>query len=271
MTAPRSARAELARVAQALHARGWVANHDGNVSLRQDGGRFLATPTATSKADVTERTLIEVDAGGKVVGGPGKPFGELGLHLAVYERRPDVHAVVHAHPPHATALAVAGSPALEQPFLAEAVVSLGPRVPTVPAAPPGAPARDALLRFVTEFDAVLIGNHGAMAWGRTLEQAYLRLELVEHLARVAILAAPLGGVRPLPDEVIGPLLAARARAGLGAAADQAEKLGLGRPVVGCAPAPHAAVDVIPPGGRPSGVDPASVAAMIREEIERALR
>lgn len=261
----RGLRAELVAVSQELHRRGWVANHDGNVTARLGGDRFLATPTATSKRRIDERSLIEVDGAGKVVGGTGKPFGELGLHLAVYQRRDDVGAVVHAHPPHATALAVSGSRLLERPFIAEAVVSLGPRVPTVPFASPGAAAREALVPFVADHDAVLVANHGAFAWGADLEQAYLRLELVEHLARIATLAQATGGPAYLPDGAIAPLLAARSVAGLGKAADRAAAGP--RPVVACAPAPHSAVPTIAPG-KPS--DRARIAALIREEIMKVL-
>ena len=280
---PLTLRGRLAATARELHARGWVANHDGNVTARLDAGRVLATPTATSKRVIEERSLIEVDAAGKLVAGSGKPFGEIGLHLEVYARRPDVGAVVHAHPPHATALAVSGSSLLERPFIAEAVVSLGPRVPTVPFAAPGAAAREALAAFVADHDAVLCAGHGAFAWGADLEQAYLRLELVEHLARIALLAQPLGGPQYLPDAAIAPLLEARARAGLGAAADRAVALhrsgsagaGAGvRPVVACAPAPHSPVPTVAPGGGGGAArapDRSQIAAVVREELVRALR
>ena len=260
----RGLRAELVALSQELHRRGWVANHDGNLTARVAADRFVATPTATSKRRVDEKSLIEVDGAGKVVGGSGKPFGELGLHLAVYQRRDDVGAVVHAHPPYATALAVSGSRLLERPFIAEAVVSLGPRVPTVPFALPGAAAREALLSFVADHDAVLIGNHGALAWGADLEQATLRLELVEHLARIATLAQATGGPAYLPDSALAPLLEARSKAGLGKAAERAAAASP-RPVVACAPAPHSDVPTIAPGNR------ARVAALIREEIVRALK
>ena len=263
-------RAAVAETSKFLHDAGWVANHDGNVTARLAADRVLATPTATSKRRVDERALIEVDAAGKVVGGSGKPFGELGLHLAIYQRRDDVGAVVHAHPPYATALAVSGARLLERPFIAEAVVSLGPSVPTVPFALPGAAAREALLPFVADHDAVLVANHGALAWGADLEQAYLRLELVEHLARIATLAQATGGPAYLPESAIAPLLAARSKAGLGKAAERAAAPASAavQPVVACAPAPHSDVPTVAPG-RPS--DRARVTALIREEIVRALR
>jgi L-fuculose-phosphate aldolase len=263
-------RVQVADVARQLHASGWVANHDGNVTAR-DGARFLATPTATSKRLIGDRDLIEVDARGQIVG-PGKVFGEIGLHLVVYERRPDVGCVVHAHPPNATAISASRANPIERPFIAEAVVSLGPSIPRIPYAQPGDAARAALAPWCELVDAVLLGNHGVIAWGADPEQALLRLELVEHLARIAIAAAPLGGVEPLPAAAIAPLLAARAKAGIGRAADRAVATAaqlLGdppRPVVACAPAPHSAVPTISPGGQPT-----ELAAVVREEIVRALR
>ena len=272
-------RHEIAEVARHLHARGWVANHDGNVTAR-DGSRFLATPTATSKRLIQERDLIEVDAKGQAVG-RGKAFGEIGLHLAIYERRPDVGCVVHAHPPHATAISAARDNPIETPFIAEAVVSLGPRIPRIPYAQPGDAAKAALAPWCELVDAVLVGNHGVFAWGADPEQALLRLELVEHLARIAIAAAPIGGVQPLPAAAIPPLLAARAKANIGRAADRAVEtasqllVGGGsagssgaavKPVVACAPAPHSPVPTISPGGQPH-----ELATLVREEIVRALR
>jgi L-fuculose-phosphate aldolase len=294
MRADRSARQAIVAAARSLHERGWVANHDGNLTLRLAPGRFLATPTATSKARVEDGSLIEVDAAGARIAGTARPFGEIGLHLLVFERRPDIHAVVHAHPPHATAIAcgAASSPEhlIERPFIAEAVVSLGAWIPRVPFALPGPAAREALAPYVEQVDAALLGNHGVIAWGADLEQAMLRLELVEHLARIALLARAAGGVQPLPAEAMAPLLAARARAGLGRAADQAAATAprppsppvrppdSRAPVVACAPAPHADVEIVTPGRRPASpdtgageVDRAELARIVREELLRALK
>ena len=263
---------EIAEAARLLHQYGWVANHDGNVTAR-DGARFVATPTATSKRVVQERDLIAVDARGAVIG-RGKVFGEIGLHLTVYERRNDINAVVHAHPPFATAIGSSRSNPIERPFIAEAVVSLGPRIPKVPYAQPGPAAAAALAPWCELVDAVILGNHGVLAWGATVEQALLRMELVEHLAKIAIAAAPLGGVEPLPDSAFGPLLSARAKAGIGRAADRAVELAAqlapttlqGKPVVACAPAPHSDVPTISPSGKPH-----DLASIVREEIVRALK
>jgi L-fuculose-phosphate aldolase len=267
-------RAEVADYSQRLHARGWVANHDGNLSVRLEPGRYLCTPTATSKAEVRADGLVIVDESGARVSGRGKPFSEIGLHLTVFRNRPDVNAVVHAHPPTATGFACAGV-ALDQAFIAEAVVSLGPGVPTVPYAAPGEAACQALAPFVSDYDAVLLANHGVLAWGTDLEQAYLRCELVEHLARIALVARQLGGVRPIPSSNLPALLEARAKAGLGprsrsaaAPAAPSEK----KVVVACAPAPPGSdVEVYDPK-RAVVTNPSSdLATIIRQEIINVLK
>lgn len=277
-------RHQIAEVARHLHARGWVANHDGNVTARDvhnglTPSRYLATPTATSKRLISDRELIELDAKGQVVG-HGKVFGEIGLHLTIYDRRPDIHCVVHAHPPNATAISASRGNPIEQPFIAEAVVSLGARIPKIPYAQPGDAARAALAPWCELVDAVLVGNHGVFAWGADPEQALLRLELVEHLATIAVAAAPLGGIEPLPDSAMMPLLAARAKANIGRAADRAVETashllgrpasadsgGGGKPVVACAPAPHSSVPTMSPGGARH-----DLMSVVREEIVRALR
>jgi L-fuculose-phosphate aldolase len=267
----RGLREELADYARRLHARGWVANHDGNVTARTGTGRYLATPTATSKAAIGADSILVVDEGGARISGSGKPFSEIGLHLTVYRNRPDVNAVVHAHPPTATGFAVAGV-GLSEPMIAEAVVSLGVGVPTVPFAAPGEAACQALAPFVVEHDAVLLGGHGVLAWGSDVEQAYLRCELVEHLARIALIARQLGGVRPIPQALIPSLLEARAKAGLGPRArgvaapaartsEGGDSSGAKKTVVACAPAP--------PGSDVEVYQ--DLASIIRQEIANALK
>ena len=224
MRASPSQRSAVIAVSHLLAERGWVANHDGNVTVRVARDRFLTTPTATHKRLVDDKNLIEVDGTGRRITGTARPFSELNLHLAVYAARADVHAVVHAHPPHATAIACSARNPIERVFLPEAIVSIGALDPKVPLAVPGDDAKAALMTVVETVDVALMQNHGVIAWGADVEQAYLRLELVEHLARIALAAQPLGGIRPLPDSVIGPLLRKRARAGLGAAADRATEI-----------------------------------------------
>ncbi|HEY6912951.1 MAG TPA: class II aldolase/adducin family protein, partial [Myxococcales bacterium] len=152
-------RAQVAQAARRMHARGWVANHDGNVSARIGRDRIVITPTATSKAEVDEASLVVIDFQGRVVEGVRKPPGETELHLAAYRARPDIGAVLHAHPPYATAFGVARVP-LEPVCLPEAVVSLG-RIPLAPFAMPKSPlATEAVSRCAAEADAMLLPGNG---------------------------------------------------------------------------------------------------------------
>ncbi|MEK6608939.1 MAG: class II aldolase/adducin family protein [Myxococcota bacterium] len=256
-------RDRLAACARSLHARGFVAYHEGNLTARVAPGRILATPTATSKADVTADSLLVVDDGGRIVAGRGKPFGELGLHLCVYRARPDVRAVVHAHPPTATGFALAGR-TLDRPLLPEAVVALGVGVPMVPFAAPGEEAVAALAPFVVAYDAVLLASHGVLAWGPDLDLAMLRMELVEQLARTALVAEQLGGARALGPELVARLLAARAKAGLGAP---------GAPASGPSSADAPAVPSAAPASAaaPAPAAPRDLARLVADEVRRVLR
>ncbi len=274
----RSLRTQIITYARRLHERGWVANHDGNLTAAlpadhgygagyHNGGpqakRYVATPTATSKGDVDDGNIIEVDARGKRLAGHAKPFGELGMHLAIYRQRDDVAAVIHAHPPYATAISCSANNPIFEPFIAEAVVSLGAKIPKLPFAMPGRDAEHTLEAACTDVDAALLQNHGLFAWGQNLEQAYLRLELVEHLARIATLAAPHGGIEPLPRSAFAPLLAARARAGLGAAADAAANAATDAAAQTWAPRDS--------GTAPHRQDADGLADAVREELARIER
>lgn len=218
MTKSRSELAqEIVRVSRALHAREWVANHDGNVSVRLSDELFMVTPTAISKADAEGGALAVTDSSGKVAEGEARPPSEFALHLGCYAERSDVRAIVHAHPPYATAMACAGKSITT--FLAEAVVSLGPEVPLAGFALPfGAAGAAPLRELIGSYDALLLQSHGVITVGPSLELALLRMELVEHMAKIATLAQPHGGVQPLPAEVLGLLIKKRRGAGLGQAA-----------------------------------------------------
>jgi L-fuculose-phosphate aldolase len=218
-------RQAIAALCQRVATRGWVANHDGNVSARS-GDHFVASPTAVHKGDVRAEMCVVVDAEGKVVAGERKVFSEIALHLACFRARPDVGFVLHAHPPTATGWAVAGEPFFDPPFMAEPVVSLGEAIPLVPYAPPGG-STSGLEDAVRRCDAVLLGNHGVITLGKDAEQAFLRMELVEHLARIALVARQVGGPRPIPRDDVEKLLLARAKAGLGPAPSTAADTGFG--------------------------------------------
>lgn len=198
-------RAQVVLAARRMHARGWVANHEGNVSARAGADRFVITPTSTSKAEVDESSLVVIDGSGNRVEGLRKPPGETSLHLAAYRARPDAAAVLHAHPPYATAFGAARAE-LEPICLPEAVVSLG-RVPLAPFALPGTPqAMEAVSRCASEADAMLLPGNGVVTLGPDLSLCFLRMELVEHLAQVLHHARALGGARALPPEEMAALL-----------------------------------------------------------------
>lgn len=195
-------RAQLIEASHQLHSRGWVANHDGNVTARLGPDRFVSTPTAVSKGAVGPEMLIVVDGSGEVVQGTRKAFSELKLHLAAYRIRPDIGCCIHAHPPTATGFAVAQR-SLGAPFMAEPVVSIGREIPLVPFGMPG----DLDLHELLQSDVLLLANHGVLAVGPDLETAILRIELVEHIAKIALVAHQLGGAVPISSSLAATLQA----------------------------------------------------------------
>ncbi len=209
-------RRDLVKYSQRIWERGWVANHDGNLSVRVDKSRILATPTAFSKGEVREDDLLLIEIWtGKVLSGRHRPFSELPLHLEYYQVRPDVQAVIHAHPPVACGFAIAGLE-VDPRITPEAVVSIGDRIPLAPTVKPGSlAARQQIRSLGTLYDAVMLGNHGTVVCGSDLEMAYLRTELVEHLAKMQQQAMLLGNLRLIQDEWVAELMKKRKSAGLG--------------------------------------------------------
>lgn len=208
-------RKELIRYAQRLDEKAFVANHDGNLSARlADENRFLATPTARGKFDIKTDDLIVVDVAGKTRAGSAKIFGEWAFHAAIYKQRPEINAVVHAHPPHASSFGLAAE-SLPVTFWPEGVVSLGL---SVPCASPGAAelsgSVESLTRAARRASACLMQGNGVFAWGTSVEQAYLRLELVEHLCRIFMLARNNGTLQHLPPDTVSLLMGKRKKAGL---------------------------------------------------------
>jgi len=203
-------RNEIVRVCHRLYERGLIAGGEGNVSARLEDGNILVTPSGASKIDVSESDLVIVSPDGKPVAGSGRASSELGMHLRIYRLRPDVGAVVHAHPPFATAFAVAGED-LMAPVLPEILVLIG-GVPLVPYATPGSPALAAAIEpFLPHHDAFLMANHGATAYGSTLSIAHQRMESLEHAARILFSARALGHIAMLTDDERDLLLQLRRR------------------------------------------------------------
>jgi L-fuculose-phosphate aldolase len=200
-----------------IHARGYVASTDGNISLRLDPRRILTSPTAVSKGMMSPDDLVITDLDGRKLNGRRNPSSELGMHLLIYRRRPDINAVCHAHPPVATGYAAAGLP-LNKAILSELVISLG----CIPVARYGTPGTDeltdALEPLVQGHDAILMANHGVVTCGQDLLTAFFRLETTEHFAQVALVTELLGKQVLLSAGDVEKLLAARTRYGLQTAA-----------------------------------------------------
>jgi L-fuculose-phosphate aldolase len=180
---------------------GLLAGQDGNITVRYQPDRLLVTPRGLLKADLAPEELVEVDLQGRHLAGSQKASTELDLHLRVYRAREECGAVVHAHPPTATAFAVAGE-SIPANVLPEVAVLMG-EVPIVPYATTGTPALgDALEPFLEGCEAVLLANHGAVTWGTTLASARIRMESLEHAARILLAARHLGRViRLTPDQM----------------------------------------------------------------------
>jgi L-fuculose-phosphate aldolase len=202
MTEVERLRADIAEVGRRLYARGLVGAADGNVSARR-GDRLLVTPAGVCKGFLTPEQIAVTDLDGRPV--DGQPSTEIAMHVAVYRRRPDVTAVVHAHPPTATGFAVAGVP-LDEPYLAETVATLG-RVPLVPYRPPGSPElAQAVADAVASAETLLLAHHGALTVGRDIFRAWERMETLEHVAHVRLVVRHLGRGGPLPAEEVHRLM-----------------------------------------------------------------
>lgn len=194
-----AARAAIVRVCRRLYGAGLIAGQDGNVSVRVAGDRILVTPAGMSKVDVRPSDLVLLSLDGRVATGRHKPSSEVAVHLAIYAGRPDVGAVVHAHPPTATGFAVAGE-TLPRGVLPELEYTVGP-VALVPYELPGTEAL--ARRFSAQlsgYDAWLMANHGAVTAGPTLVVAHQRMESLEHAARILVAARTVGKVVPYPKE-----------------------------------------------------------------------
>lgn len=228
-------RTELVAVGRVLYQRGLVVASDGNISARLGGGRFLVTPSGACKGTLTTDQLLVVDAQGAPMGMGAleredrRPSSELAMHLEAYRLRPEVGAIVHAHPPHAIALSIAGIP-LEPFMLPEAIVFLG-RPPTSPYAPPSSPeGAEAIREAVVGHDAIVLERHGSLALGKDPRTALHNTERLEQLARITFLLHGLpsqaraagGGAWSLEGPAIDRLLEIRRSLGLERAGDAAD-------------------------------------------------
>ncbi len=206
-------RQDILDVGKLIYQKGWVAANDGNISVRLDDGRILCTCTGVSKGMMTPADLIVCDLEGNKVIGARECTTEIAMHLTIYRMRPDVSAIVHAHPPVATGFAVAGRP-LNLALLPEVIVNLG-CVPLAEYGLPGTPAlTEGLLPYIPQYDAILLANHGSVCYGEDVYKAFFKMETVEHFARITLVAELLGGPKVLPREEVGKLFEARRRYGV---------------------------------------------------------
>lgn len=215
MTSEYEIKKQICEIGKRIYDKGMVAANDGNISVKIGDNLFLCTPTGVSKGFMTPEYICKVDGEGKVIqANPGfKPSSEIKMHMRVYKQRPDVNAVVHAHPLYATGFAIAGIP-LTQPIMPEAVIALG----CVPIAEYGTPSTeeipDAVEKYLQSFDAVLLENHGALTFSDSLLNAYHKMESVEFYARLLYISNQLGGPKELSKAQVERLYEIRRQFGL---------------------------------------------------------
>ena len=217
MTPESSLRADLVEVGRRMYARGYTASNDGNISVRLGSDRLLMTPKSVCKGFMTPDMMCITDLEGRKLQGDRDPSSEMLMHLEVYRQRPDVNAVVHAHPPIATGFAVAGIP-LDRAVLAEVVTTLG----SVPIAEYATPSTmelpNAVSKYIKAHDGMLLANHGALTVGGELFAAYYKMETIEHFAHISLVARLLGRENLIAREELTRLQALRGTYGIAAPA-----------------------------------------------------
>ncbi|HXW07962.1 MAG TPA: class II aldolase/adducin family protein [Vicinamibacterales bacterium] len=210
-------RADIVEIGRRLYTRGYTASNDGNISVRLDDHRLLMTPRSVCKGFMQPDFMCITDLDGRKLAGERDPSSEMQMHLEVYRQRPDVRAVVHAHPPIATGFAVAGVP-LDKAVLAEVITTLG----SVPIAEYATPSTrelpEAVRKYVRAHDGMLLANHGALTLGGDLYAAYYKMETIEHFAKISLVARLLGGERLLSRDEVMRLQGLRGSYGIAAPA-----------------------------------------------------
>lgn len=206
---------QICDIGKRIYNRNMVAANDGNISVKLNDHEFLCTPTGVSKGFMTPEYICKVNEKGEVLQANAgfRPSSEIKMHMRVYAKRPDVGAVVHAHPVYATSFAIAGIP-LTQPIMPEAVIALG----CVPIAPYGTPSTDeipdAVEKYLPYFDAVLLESHGALTYSTDLLAAYMKMESVEFYAQLLYQSKMLGGPKEFDKETVQRLYEIRRKMGL---------------------------------------------------------
>ncbi len=242
-------------IGKRVWTRGYVAANEGNFSFRIADDRVLATPTLVSKGFLKSEDIVTLDMSGKQIGGERKPTSETALHLEIYKNRPDIKAVIHAHPPHATAFAVVKRP-IPQCVLPEVEIFLG-EIPIVEYATPGTQEfAESVKPFLKDFTVFLLANHGALSIGKDLIDAYYKMEIVEEYCQVLLYTRQLDGYTQISEEKLSELLEIKKRLGI---PDRRTKSGGN---ISCAiPAPV-------PEAKPASaeIDPNTIESIVREVL-----
>ena len=212
-----SLRADIVEIGRRMYARGYTASNDGNISVRLDADRLLMTPKSVCKGFMTPDMMCVTDLAGKKISGDRDPSSEALMHLEVYRQRPDVNAVVHAHPPTATGFAVAGIP-LDRAVLAEVLTTLGSIPLAEYATPSTAELPEAVGKYIKSHDGMLLANHGALTVGSDLYSAYYKMETIEHFAHISLVARMLGRENLISREEVTRLQGLRETYGIKAPA-----------------------------------------------------
>jgi L-fuculose-phosphate aldolase len=207
-------RQALCRVGALCYQKGYIVGADGNLSAKLRDGTVLVTPAGAMKGFLEPQHLAHVDLAGRVVDGGPRPSTEIAIHLVSYLERPEIEAVIHTHPPHAVALSIAGVD-MQLPVIPEVIVTIG-GTPTTAYATPGTQELPESIRAVVRCsDTLIMKNHGAVTLGTNLMDAFKKLDMVEHTARILWLVHALrGGVEPLPPEAVQKLLDTRRALGI---------------------------------------------------------
>ena len=207
-------RQALCRIGQLCYQRSLIVGADGNLSARVSDGTILITPAGAMKGFLEPHHIAHIDTTGATIDDGPRASTEVGIHLVAYEERPEMRAMVHAHPPHAVAMTLAGID-LAAPVIPEIVVTIG-GIPTAPYGTPGTPELPESIREIIRCsDTLIMQNHGSVTLGSNLMDAYKKLDMLEHTARILWLAhAVRGSVDPLPEEDVRKLLATRSALGI---------------------------------------------------------
>ncbi len=206
-------RTAIAEIGKLCYQKGFIVGADGNISARMQDGTVLITPAGAMKGFLSPENMAHVDMSGKVVDNGPRASTETGIHLVSYKERPDIKAVLHCHPPHAVALTLAGID-MQIPVIPEIIVTIG-GIPTAPFATPGTEELPESIRNIVRCsDTVVMQNHGSVTLGSNLLDAFKKLDMLEHTAKILWLANCVGTVKPLDPQAVAKLLGTREKLGI---------------------------------------------------------